>query len=54
MCKSRAIEQQHWLASGYVLGICKHGVPGSNPTLDIAFSWSVFFLKIKLIFHQWQ
>ena len=44
MCKSKATEQQHWLPSGYVLWICKHRVPGLNPTLDIIIFSSMFFL----------
>ena len=28
------MEQQHRLASGYVLWICKHRVLGANPGLD--------------------
>ena len=35
MRKSKGVEQQHQLASGRILWICKHGVPGLNPALDI-------------------
>ena len=34
MRKRKGMEQQHGLASGYILWICRHRVPGSNPGLD--------------------
>ena len=56
MRKSKGVEQQHQLASGCILWICKHGVPGLNPALDIVIFWVAMFvlenyLSLKLILH---
>ena len=48
MLKSKAIKQQHRLASGYVLRISKHGVPGSNPALTVCYFFEHVFLENNL------
>ena len=46
MHKSKGFEQQHWLASGYVLWTCKNRVPDSNSRHDTVTFWPVLLTPI--------